>query len=127
MTTNSIPACPSCGTPFEVGKWWGGSNYCLGLFMLDIVANNPGLSAWELSQRCTMDYANVSKGLNKLRDFEVIQVEPEERTQGGIRYRYFGINEPARERFEDSVRTVEAYEKKDRKKKAYWAERKRAL
>ena len=92
--------------------------------MLDIIANNPGLSAWELSQRCTMDYTDVSKGLNKLRDFKIVQVEPEERTQGGIRYRYFDINESARERFEDSVRTVEEYEKKDQKKKAYWAERK---
>jgi predicted transcriptional regulator len=71
-----------------------------------------------------MDYTEVSRGLNKLREFEVVQVEPEERTQGGIRYRYFDIDEPAYERFKDSVKVVEKHAQEDRKKKAYWAARK---
>lgn len=82
------PKCPHCDLEFRPGIFWNQANYCRGRFLLPVIEANPGLSTWELHQKSGMPYALVSKGIAKLRDWELVVFESEDRDQGGIRYRY---------------------------------------
>lgn len=81
--------CSHCQQPLEVDSNWPQINYCRGLTLLPWIVSHPGLSAWELAQVSAMAYSQVSKGLAKLRDLEVIRGDPEQREAGGFRYRYY--------------------------------------
>ncbi len=116
MSTTTFPVCPSCERTFAPGIWWDGANYCRGVFLLGAIYDNPGLSAWELSERTGMPYRNVTSGLQKLRQWssvDIVQAESEERDSGGIRYRYFPIldireSDNARADFERACQGQEA-------------------
>ena len=82
-------ACPHCGQVLQVSSNWPGINFCRGLTLLPWIANHPGLSAWELAQVSGMAYSQVSKGVMKLRDLEIVRCDPEPREAGGFRYRYY--------------------------------------
>ena len=84
-TTSS---CPSCGRLFSPDATWHGANFCRALLLLDILAEEPGLSAFELGEKCGMTFPDASRGMAKLRDRNVVDFWPEEREQGGIRYRF---------------------------------------
>jgi hypothetical protein len=102
------PRCPSCGRPCAPGASWTGSNFCRGLILLDFVAKNPGQSAWELSLRSGIAYVETSRALLKLREYNLVTFEAEERAQGGQRYRYYPANnQPDLERFQAAVRRLE--------------------
>jgi hypothetical protein len=89
VTQSTYPACPKCGRRFIPGEYWSGANYCRSRFLVELVRDNEGLSAWELSQISGgMTYSDVSKGLQKSRDSKVVTTQAEDREQGGVRYRY---------------------------------------
>ena len=88
VVADRVGACAYCGRVFGPGANWHGLNYCRAAYLLPIIAEHPGLSAWELATVSKMGYAEVTKGLVKARAWEVVTVEPEERDAGGIRYRY---------------------------------------
>ena len=113
MATEVFPVCPSCGERFAPGQWWTGANYCRGLFLLSAIGGNPGSSAWELSQATSMPYRDVTKGLQKLREWALVGLVAEERDQGGIRYRYFPseteiLDSTPWDNFKAKVREVES-------------------
>jgi DNA-binding transcriptional regulator GbsR (MarR family) len=109
---NIAPACPSCNEPLKAGSSWIGANYCRGLFLLKAVAVTPGLSAWELSEHTGMVYKDVSNGLQKLREWDIVLTKAEERDQGGVRYRYYPAPDaPQRSAFEEAARSAEAKER----------------
>jgi hypothetical protein len=103
----SSPACPSCGRAFRAGATWAGANYCRGLALLGFIQQNPGKSAWELSQVSGMPYVAATRGLAKLREHEVVSIEAEERVQGGFRYRYWPAGGDVARYFIESVRLAE--------------------
>jgi predicted transcriptional regulator len=101
--------CPSCGQVFTPGLFWVGANYCRGLYLLEVIAKRPGKSGWELSEETGMLYSNVSSALSKLREWAIVDAQAEERAQGGIRYRYFPLDDaPRRASFEEAARVSEA-------------------
>jgi hypothetical protein len=103
------PACPSCGRVFQPGATWAGANYCKGLALLPFIQGTPGKSAWELSQASGLPYPDTTRGLAKLRGYNAVCTESEERVQGGVRYRYWPAGGAvARQRFLESVRLAEA-------------------
>ena len=93
--SGNFPRCPHCQRLFEPGTTWKGANYCRGLFLLKVIGEYPGLSAWELSQKAKMAYGDTTRGLLKLRDFDLLTFEAEERDGGGQRYRYWSNGESA--------------------------------
>jgi hypothetical protein len=109
ILSRKVPLCPSCGRAFEPGMTWPGANFCRGLTLLRFIEDQPGLSAWELSQASSIPYADTTHGLAKLREYRVVRAESEEREAGGVRYRYWSISNPAvRARFVETLRRVEA-------------------
>ena len=88
MTTSTKPACPICGRVFETGVSWLGSNFCKAAFLLPVIAENPGITAWNLSELVGLPYESVSKALQKAREWELLTFTQEERDQGGTRYHY---------------------------------------
>jgi hypothetical protein len=103
------PVCPSCERTCEVGSSWKGANYCRAAVLLAYISQTPGLTTWELSQAAGMAYSDASKGLRKAREYDAMHFEPEEREQGGHRYRYFPAHDAAAlERFMATLRRVEA-------------------
>jgi hypothetical protein len=109
MTIETYPVCPQCNRAFAPGQWWQGANYCRGLFLLNEIYVKSGLSAWELSQESGMAYRDVTKGLQKLRDWDIVVTETEEREQGGIRYRYFPVGDDKKNdrfRFEEAAQVA---------------------
>ena len=99
MVVNNL-VCPSCGHLIGLeGDGDHGVNYCRGLFLLPFIAANPGLSGWELAQLSGLPYASAVRGTQKLRDGQAALVEPEERDQGGIRFRYYPVEAAAITRF----------------------------
>lgn len=111
MIGKAYPSCPSCGRRCEPGVSWPGANLCRGLILLRVIGDHPGLSGWELSQRCGMPYADATRALLKLRDYEVVSTQSEPRADGtGIRYRYWPLDDAAaRHRFFAAVRRAESY------------------
>jgi len=81
--------CLHCGRELAVDSAWTQVNYCRGFTLLPWILNHPGLSAWELAGISGMGYAQVSKGVAKLRDLEFVRGDPEPREAGGFRYRYY--------------------------------------
>jgi hypothetical protein len=109
ILTHKKAACPSCGRACELGATWKGANYCRGLVLLQVINDNPGLSAWELSQISGVPYTDATRGLAKLREFKVVSTESEERLEGGIRYRYYPANDSvALDRFIATLHLVES-------------------
>jgi hypothetical protein len=99
-TRRAPPVCPSCGRTFAPGSTWAGANYCRGLILLRFIDDRPGLSGWELSKASGVPYTDATRGLSKLREYDLVRTVEEEREAGGVRYRYFPVNDPARrERF----------------------------
>lgn len=82
------PKCSHCGREFAPGQTWHGSNFCRAAHLLPIIAANPGISTWELSQKAGMPYADTNRAVLKARDWNVLDFVAEERPQGGQRYRY---------------------------------------
>lgn len=85
------PRCRGCGREFAPGAFWSAANSCRVAYLLPIIAEHPGISAWELSQAAGMDFATVSKAMTKARAVfaDAVQWEPEPRESGdGIRYRF---------------------------------------
>lgn len=83
----STPRCPDCGRKFQGS--WPSANYCRASFLLPYIAENPGLSTWELAQQTGMAYADVSRALLKARDWNALEWDEESRENGdGVRYRY---------------------------------------
>jgi DNA-binding IclR family transcriptional regulator len=106
---NAAMECPSCRKDLDAAPFWVGANYCRGLYLLEVIASNPGMSGWELSQLTGMPNHNVTSGLTKLREWWVVDARAEERDQGGIRYRYFSLTDaPRRKAFEEAARAAEA-------------------
>jgi hypothetical protein len=104
----SYPFCPSCGRLCAPAASWPGSIFCRGLILLDFVAKKPGQSAWELSQASGIAYSDVSRALLKLRHYNLVTFEAEERDQGRQRYRYFpAADQPGLERFQAAVERLE--------------------
>ena len=101
------PSCPSCGRVCKPGETWPGANYCRGLILLGFIEDAPGLTAWELSQASGVPYTDATRGLAKLREFDAVSTEAEERPQGGYRYRYWLSGDVvARQRFADAASTA---------------------
>lgn len=73
----SSPFCPSCDRPCKRGATWHGANYCRGLALLRYIEDQPGLSGWELAQLSGIPYSDATRGLAKLREFEVVEVAQE--------------------------------------------------
>ena len=90
MTESHHPRCHGCGREFAPGASWPNGNYCRVAFLLPVVAEHPGISAWELAQVTGMDFGAVTKAMTKARDVfsDALQWEPEERKAGGVRYRF---------------------------------------
>jgi hypothetical protein len=114
FTTQKIlepPNCPSCGRVCDPAATWKGANYCRGFALLPFIESNPGLSAWELSQVSGMSYQDATRGLAKLREYEAVLAEPEDRGDGSYRYRYWPADSPgAQDRFIANLRTAEAHQ-----------------
>ena len=75
MTAKSISRitkCDACQKLFEPGKFWPAANYCRSMFLLPHIEVNPGLSAWELSQKSGMYYESTSRGLAKARELGLV-------------------------------------------------------
>ena len=103
------PSCPSCGRVCASGATWKGANYCRGLILFRFIKDAPGLTGWELSQASGMNYTDATRGLAKLREFDVVSTESEDRIQGGVRYRYWPSgDDDAQEHFLEILRRVEA-------------------
>jgi hypothetical protein len=49
----------------------------------------PGLTTFELSLESGLSYQDASRGLAKLREYNAVRFEPEQRAEGGIRYRHY--------------------------------------
>jgi hypothetical protein len=88
VSLKTYPSCPACHRDFKPGEFWSGANFCRGRFLLPMIQEHPGLSAWELSRLTKMPYAGVTKGLQKLREWALVDFEAEDRENGGQRYRY---------------------------------------
>lgn len=88
MVTKTYPVCGYCNRSFGPAESWHGSNYCRAVFLLEFIGEHPGLSAWEIAKASGMPYAGVTRGLEKAREWELLECVTEEREQGGIRYRY---------------------------------------
>lgn len=84
------PRCRGCGREFAPGTFWASANNCRVAYLLPIIADRPGISAWELSQAAGMDFDAVTKAMTKARSrfADVLEWQPEERANGGVRYRF---------------------------------------
>ena len=74
--------------------WWlapelKNINYRRAVEALTWVRANPGKTAYELATISGIVYAELSKGLQKGRDYGLFRLESEDRNQGGVRYRYY--------------------------------------
>ena len=109
--TRTDPKCPSCGEVFEMGVFWQGANFCRGLFLLGVIAETPGLSAWELSDLSGIPMKDAQRGLEKLRSWDVVGYAAEDRGDGEtFRYRFTPLpdHEEQYARFLAQTRRVEA-------------------
>jgi len=104
--------CPHCDRKLTLESHWAQANYCRGFTLLPWILNHPGLSAWELAGVSGMSYAQVSKGVAKLRELEIIRGDPEEREAGGFRYRYYPWPDHAAQvaRMENMMHSAKALE-----------------
>ena len=84
----TYPACRYHGEVFVPGETWKRSNFCRAAYLTEVIRETPGLSAWELSNHAGMLYSDVVRGLNKAREWGLVEYDVEERTQGGKRFRY---------------------------------------
>jgi hypothetical protein len=55
---------------------------------LPYIEEHPDKTTWELHQLSGLPYAEALKGLEKAREWQVVEFLPEERDTGGQRYRY---------------------------------------
>lgn len=108
ISSRTHPHCPSCKRTCKPGATWAGANYCRGIILLDFIQDNPGLSAWELSQASGVPYTDATRGLNKLREYGVVNTVSEDKGDGKFRYRYWCSGDPdARQRFMNALQRAE--------------------
>lgn len=85
-----VVTCPRCGHTLGLDRAGaGGVNYCRALLLFQVIQQHPGLTGWELAQLVDVPYSVAMRGTEKLRMLSAVQFVAEERTQGGIRFRYF--------------------------------------
>ena len=103
------PMCPSCGRICDLGTSWPGANFCRGLTLLKWIEDTPNLSAAELAKVTGIPYKDVARGLLKLRHYNLLLTVPEDRTEGGYRYRYEYTGDlEARQDFMEALRRAES-------------------
>ena len=83
--------CQVCGRAIVPGIFQ--VNFCRAFMALDFVALHPGLTTWELAKKTGVSYGEMMEGLNKARLHDWVFAVQEEREQGGIRYRYFPLED----------------------------------
>lgn len=88
MDSSKYPQCNVCHKTFAPGATWKSANFCRAAYLLEYIAEHPGLTAWELHLQTNIGYRYVGKGLMKARDYNTLTWVEEEREQGGVRYRY---------------------------------------
>lgn len=88
MTVKTYPRCPRCNRMLQPGTHWFTINLCRLLILLEAVESEPDLSTAELAMRTGMSYADASKAMTFARSHDLVTLEPEDREQGGVRYRY---------------------------------------
>jgi hypothetical protein len=88
VQTPQWPICPHCEREMQPGRHWYGANWCRAWLLLPWIEANPGHSTWEICQGTGLSYGDASKALMRTRDMALVNVTPEERAQGGFRYRY---------------------------------------
>jgi hypothetical protein len=109
IVAEKLPACPSCSRACMPGTTWAGANYCRGAILLAIIDKKPGLTGWQLAQVSGLAYPRAVSGLAKLREYQAVRTEAEEREAGGFRYRYHPAEDPTgRERFLAALPHAEA-------------------
>lgn len=79
---------------------------CRLAYLYPLVAENPGLSVWELSELAQMDYQDASHAMAKGRRLDLFKWDSEEREQGGVRYRYFVLDD-GEERLKHGIEEIE--------------------
>ena len=109
MVVQTYPSCPSCGRTFQPGVTWQNANYCRALYLLPCVKDTPGIAGYELSEKAEMSYADVTRGMTNLREWDVLETKQENREAGGFRYRYYPRenHEELTEKFAQVVRDRE--------------------
>jgi hypothetical protein len=88
MIVKAYPACPRCNRRLEPLTPWHNINLCRLLILLPYIETHPGLSTAELAHAVGLVYNDALKALQYARSNEIISADPEDRVQGGIRYRY---------------------------------------
>jgi len=92
MNTKTTPVCPYCNQEFAPGVYWKWANYCRAAYLIMFIDSHPNLSAWEMHQQTGMPYKDVTGGLQKAREWQIVVTEDEQREQGGKRFRYFAVD-----------------------------------
>ena len=88
VTQTHFPVCPHCQREFVPGTTWFQANFCRLAFLIPIIEQYPGETAWQLAQRSGLVYADASAALAKGRAYNLFLLESEQRDNGGVRYRY---------------------------------------
>ena len=86
--TIAKPQCRHCRREFAPGETWMNANYCRAAYLLEVLTEHPGLSTWELAKEANMLYTDATKAMQKARDWETVEYTEEDRSGGGVRYRY---------------------------------------
>ena len=88
LQTQLYPKCPACKREFRPGDFWLGANFCRARFLFPLIATRPGLTTAEIAHESGMPYNLTLKALAKMRGYDLLEWDAEERTQGGQRYHY---------------------------------------
>ncbi len=86
-----FPKCPRCKRALQPAHPWYSINLCRLLVLLPYIQAHPGLSTAELANSLGMAYADAVKAMDYARSHNMVAGDPEERRQGGIRYRYSAL------------------------------------
>ena len=92
MVSITTPACPCCGREFKPGVFWDNANYCRARFLLEYIEDHSGKSTWEISKATGMPYSDATRGMQKAREWALVDMKQEDREQGGTRYRYWAMD-----------------------------------
>ena len=84
-----LASCDYCKREFSPGAFWPSVNFCRAAFLVGYIGTFPGKSAWEISKGTGLLYSEVTKALNKAREWGLVAWDAEERANGGgQRFRY---------------------------------------
>lgn len=121
----SAVICPSCRREFKPNVSWGDSSSCSAFFLALFIADEPGMSAYDLSQTSGLAYSATTAGLKRARENNLFRLEQEDRAEGGFRYRYSPLpDHDARiEEFRLRLVGLEARVAEGEKRRAAWADR----